>query len=127
RRAAVRAAFLGEEGVIRVALAHRLDDFHLGLGVDLRDEIVLPLLANVDAMDAVHPADDDFTGPARGADGDIEQRLHVTRPRKRDPIASDQDGSRSGKERGSGWRLAVGGWFRLSPRDSDQPPTANHQ
>jgi hypothetical protein len=29
-------------------------------------------------MNAVHASDDDFTGPAGGADGNIEQRLHGT-------------------------------------------------
>src|SRR5687767_13147826 len=81
--AAVRAAFLGEEGVVRITLAHGIDDFHLGLGIDLRDEIVLPLLADVEAMDAVHATDDDFTGATGGTDGNIEQRLHVTTTSKK--------------------------------------------
>ena len=71
------AAFLGENGVLRIVRAHGLDDFPLGLRVDLGDEVVLALGAHVEAMHAVHAADDDFAGAARGANGDVQKRLHA--------------------------------------------------
>ena len=77
------AAFLAQNGVIGIVLADDLDDFELGLRIDLGDEVVLTLGAHVETVEPIHAADDDFTGTARGANGDIEQRLHGDEPRDR--------------------------------------------
>ncbi|GFE87422.1 hypothetical protein GCM10011488_23760 [Steroidobacter agaridevorans] len=82
--------------MIRVALAHRIDDFHLGLGVDLRDEIVLPLLADIETVHAVHAADDDFSGTTGGADGNIEQRLHGKTTSTNEPRIQSGSGQGAG-------------------------------
>ena len=73
---AAAAAFLGEEGVLRVVAADDGDDLRLGGAVDLGDEVVAPLGGDGERLEAVQAADDDFAGAARGAHGNIEKRLH---------------------------------------------------
>ena len=71
---------LAQNGVIGIVLPDDLDDFELGLRIDFGDEVVLTLGAHVQTVEPIHAADDDFTGPARSANGDIEQRLHGRKP-----------------------------------------------
>src|SRR6185312_15209975 len=66
RTLAGRAAFLGEDGVVGVGAAQFLDDFRLGQLVDLGDEIQLLLLDHVQAVDAVHVAQDHIACGTRG-------------------------------------------------------------
>ena len=70
------AAFLGEEAVSRVGLADRRDHDLLGGAVDFADEVVAALLADGQRADAVEAAHDDVAGAPRGADRDVEQRVH---------------------------------------------------
>jgi hypothetical protein len=56
--------------------ANGLDDVALGLHVDLGHEIVLAFPVDLEAMQAVHAADDDFSGSASRTDSNIEQGLH---------------------------------------------------
>src|SRR3954454_9797454 len=62
--------------VIRIVLANGFDNVALGLDVDLGDEIVLTFSLHIEAMQAIHAADDDFSGSASCADSNIEQWLH---------------------------------------------------
>jgi hypothetical protein len=56
---------------------NRLDDVALGGHVDFGDEIVLTLRPHVQAMHPVHSTDDDFSGAARGTNGNVQQWLHA--------------------------------------------------
>ena len=76
---AALAAFLGEEGVLRIKPTHGLDDVPLRRQVDLGDEVVLALGAHFEAVHPVDAADDDLPGAQRGFDGDVQQRLHAGR------------------------------------------------
>jgi hypothetical protein len=73
---AARAAFLGEECMLRIVAADGGDDFLLGRVVHLGDEVVAPLGSNGQRLQAVQAADDDLAGTARGAHGDVEKRRH---------------------------------------------------
>ena len=67
-----RAAFLGQDGVIRIQPADGLDDVGFGRLVDLGDEVVAALAFNLDGFEARDGADDDVAGAARGFDRNIE-------------------------------------------------------
>ena len=71
-----RAALFGEEAVARVGLADRGDHDLLRGAIDLAHEVVAVLLADRERADAVEAAHDDVAGAARGADRDVEQRVH---------------------------------------------------
>ncbi len=73
---AAAAAFLGEEGVLRVAAANGGDDVGLGLAVDVGDEIVAALAVDFQGIEAREAAYDQIAGAPRGAHADIEQWLH---------------------------------------------------
>ena len=62
--------------MVRIVLADDADDLRLGLRVDLADEVVAALGRDRKGLQAVQAADDDLAGAARGADGDIEKRVH---------------------------------------------------
>ncbi len=70
------AAFFGEEGVFGVVLAHDVDDLALGGPVDFADVVVAALGGDLQALETVKAADDDLAGAPRGANRDIEQRMH---------------------------------------------------
>src|SRR5688572_9891934 len=70
------AAFLREEAVRRVGLADGGNQHLLRGAVDLAHEVVAVLLADRERPDAVEAAHDDVAGAARGADCDVEQRMH---------------------------------------------------
>ena len=72
----LRAAFLGEDGVVGIVLVDDVDDLALGGAVDLADKVVAALGGDREALEPVEAADDDFAGAARGAHGDIEKRMH---------------------------------------------------
>jgi hypothetical protein len=76
---AARAGFLAENRVIRIVLVNGLDDVPLGRHVDFGDEIVLALCFHVQAMQPIHSTNDDLSGAACGANGDIQQGLHGMR------------------------------------------------
>jgi len=59
--------------VLRVGLADHRRDFRFRLAVDLRDEVVAALGRHVEAAYAIHVADDEVSGAAGGAHGDVEQ------------------------------------------------------
>ena len=62
--------------MVRVMLADYGDDLCLRLGVDLADEVVTALGRHGERLEAVQIPDNDFAGPARGLDSDIEKRMH---------------------------------------------------
>jgi hypothetical protein len=69
-------AFFRQKGVIRVVLADDRDDLRLRLGIDLGYEVVPALGRDREGFEAIEVADDDFAGPPRGPNGDIEKRMH---------------------------------------------------
>src|SRR5688572_26706108 len=71
-----RAALFREETVRRVGLAYRRDQDLLGGAIDLAHEVIAVLLADRERADAVEAARNDVAGAARGADRDVEQRVH---------------------------------------------------
>ena len=73
---AVAAAFLGQEGMLRVAAADGRDDVGLGLAVDVGDEIVASLAVDFQRIETRQAADDQITGAPGGTHADIEQWLH---------------------------------------------------
>jgi hypothetical protein len=75
---AARAAFLREDGVLGVVPADDVDDLPLGGPVDLADVVVAALRRDGERLEPIEAADDDFAGAARGADCDIEERVHVS-------------------------------------------------
>ena len=78
--AALAAAFLGQDAVIRVGLVDRLDYQSLGRAIDLRDEVVAALLAGCDPATAIEIPHDQFAGTSRCADGDIDKGMHDPLP-----------------------------------------------
>ena len=76
---ATLAGFLAEKAVVRVGLLQVVDDFLLGFAVDFRDEIVLALGLDFNAIQLLRGAGDQITGLARGAQGDIQHGLHRTK------------------------------------------------
>ncbi|MCY1508910.1 hypothetical protein D9M68_432350 [compost metagenome] len=71
-----QAAFFAEDAVVRVGLAQGLDDGELGCAIDLGDVILGVLLVDGDNVQALDRAENQFTGAASGAQGDIQHRLH---------------------------------------------------
>ena len=69
-------AFLRQEGVMGIMFADDGDDLRLRLRIDLADEVVAAFGRDRKGLQAVQTADNDFAGAARGADGDIEKRVH---------------------------------------------------
>ena len=69
----MRAAFLGEDGVVGIALADGVDDPPLRDPVDLGDEIVRRLLRDGERIEAVDAACDDVARLSGGADGDVQE------------------------------------------------------
>ena len=84
-------AFLGQEGMVGVALADDLDDLGLSRMIDFADEVVAPFRGNRQGFEAVETADDDFAGGPGGPDGDIEKRLHgkMSSAKTYQPIVAD--------------------------------------
>ena len=74
------AAFLAEDAVIGIGAHDGVDDRVLGGAVDLRDEVVLGFLLDLERRDAVHRASDDASGPTRGAQGDVDEGMHEAGP-----------------------------------------------
>ena len=58
-----------------IELADLPDDFALRRLVDLGDEVVAALGRDLQALEPIHAADDDFAGAACGANGDVEERV----------------------------------------------------
>ena len=82
---AAAAALLGEHRVVGIVPADDADDLLLGVAVDLADEVVAPLGGDGERFQPVEAADDDFAGTARGADCDIEKRMHGSSREGRGP------------------------------------------
>src|SRR5690606_30410183 len=76
---AALTALFRQERMIGVMFADGLDDLPLREHVDLGDEIVLALRAHIQSMRSIHAANDDFSSPPCGANGDVQQRLHAYR------------------------------------------------
>jgi hypothetical protein len=66
------AAFLGQEGVVRVEPADGLDDVGLGRAIDLGDVVVATLRMDLDGFESGNGTDDDVAGTARGAHRDVQ-------------------------------------------------------
>ena len=64
------------DGVVRVGLAQRVDDFLLGGTINLGNVVLSLFLVHLDAIQAFDGAENQFTGAASGAQGDIQHRLH---------------------------------------------------
>jgi hypothetical protein len=62
--------------MLRIVPADAGDDLLFSCAVHLGDEIVASLGGDGERLQAVHAADDHFSGTARGTHGNIEQRLH---------------------------------------------------
>ncbi|MNQ85683.1 hypothetical protein D3C85_1008550 [compost metagenome] len=71
-----QATFFAEDAVVRVGLAQGLDNGELGSAVDLGDVVLGVLLIDGDNVQAFDRAENQFTGAASGAQGDIQHRLH---------------------------------------------------
>jgi hypothetical protein len=70
------AGFFGEDGVIGVGGLQRVDDRRFRCLVDLRDEIVVLFLADLNQVEIERRPVDDLRGAAGGLDGDVEHGMH---------------------------------------------------
>src|SRR5690606_33798452 len=70
------AGLFALEAVVGVGLAQQIDDALLGGKVDLADVILGFLLVGRDGVQAFDGAEDQFTGAARSAQGDVQHGLH---------------------------------------------------
>ncbi len=83
---AAAAALLGEHRVVRIVVADDADDFLLRVAVDLAHEVVAPLGGDGEGLQPIEAADDDFAGATRGADCDIEKRVHGSSHERARPL-----------------------------------------
>ena len=68
--------FLAEKGVVTVgALEHR-NDLGLCLPVYLGDEVVVAFAVHLQRIQAAHALCNHTSGGARGADADVQHRMH---------------------------------------------------
>jgi len=74
--ASVHAGFFTHDRVIRVGLAQRIDDFLLGGAIHLGYVILGVFFVDLDGIQALDGAEDQFTGAAGGAQRDIQHGLH---------------------------------------------------
>ncbi len=72
----VQAAFFAENAVSRVGLAQSGDDALLGSSVDLCDVVFGFFFVNLDGIQALDGAENQFAGAAGGAQRDIQHGLH---------------------------------------------------
>jgi hypothetical protein len=74
--AGVQAGFFTLDRVIRVGLAQCVDDFLFGGAIDLGYVILGVFFVDLDGIQALDGAEDQFTGAAGGAQRDIQHGLH---------------------------------------------------
>ncbi|MCY1177914.1 hypothetical protein D9M73_182400 [compost metagenome] len=74
--ACVQAGFFAVDGVVRVGLAQGIDDFLLCGAIDFGDVILGVFFVDLDGIQALDGAEDQFTGAAGGAQRDIQHGLH---------------------------------------------------
>ncbi len=80
------AAFLGQNAVVGVGLAQRLDDVSLGLHIRFADKIATLLGGDVEPFEMVEMAEQNTAGAERGALGDVQNGIHGGSDRlKREP------------------------------------------
>ncbi|MND96397.1 hypothetical protein D3C80_886900 [compost metagenome] len=72
----VQAGFFAVDGVVRVGLAQGIDDALLCGAIDFRDVILGVFFINLDGIQALDGAENQFTGAAGGAQRDIQHGLH---------------------------------------------------
>jgi hypothetical protein len=72
----VHAGFFTEDAVRRVSLAQGVDDFLFSSTIDFRDVILGVFFVNLDGIQALDGAENQFTGAAGGAQRDIQHGLH---------------------------------------------------
>ena len=77
------AAFLTEEGVIRIGPTNDLDNFGFGCSIDFRHKVITTLTRDFQGVEAIEATDDHVCGAACGAHGDIEKCLHAVKERNR--------------------------------------------
>ncbi|MNZ48357.1 hypothetical protein D3C78_660990 [compost metagenome] len=70
------AAFLAHDAVVRVGLAQGGDDAQFGGAIDFGDVVLGVFLVDRDGIQAFDGAENQFTGAAGSAQGDIQHRLH---------------------------------------------------
>jgi hypothetical protein len=74
--ARVQAGFLAKDAVGRIRLAQGIDDFLLGRAVDFGHVVLGFFLIDLDGIQALDGAENQFTGAAGGAQRDIQHGLH---------------------------------------------------
>ncbi|MNO64475.1 hypothetical protein D3C76_552030 [compost metagenome] len=74
--ACVQAGFFTEDTMGRIGLAQGIDDALLGRAIDFRDVILGVFFVDLDGIQALDGAEDQFTGAAGGAQRDIQHGLH---------------------------------------------------
>jgi len=72
----VQAGFFAENAVGRVGLAQGVDDFLFGGAIHLGYIILGVFFVDLDGIQALDGAEDQFTGAAGGAQRDIQHGLH---------------------------------------------------
>ncbi len=74
--AGVHAGFFTHDRMIRVSLAQRVDDFLFSSAIHLGYVILGVFFVDLDGIQALDGAEDQFTGAAGGAQRDIQHGLH---------------------------------------------------
>lgn len=83
RAVADGAAFLTEEGVIRIGPTNDLDDLGFGRSIDFGHKVITTLTCDFQGVEAIEAANDNVCGASCGAHGDIEKCLHAVKERNR--------------------------------------------
>src|SRR6185312_10744104 len=109
------ATLLGKDRMVRIVAADDADDLLLGGTVDLTDEIVTPFRGDREGLQPVEAADDDFAGAARGADCDIEKRVHGSSREGAGPLRPPLIRPRVTQRSRSPWTPPISASFSWNP------------
>ncbi len=74
--ASVEAGFFAADGVSRIRFAQSVDDFLLGGTINLGHIVLGVFFVDLDGIQALDGAENQFTGGAGGAQRDIQHGLH---------------------------------------------------